>query len=144
MFNKNTDDRLSTWLAFREQLENSNDPFQDTCEFWKNAPFIPYNHNIDPFNRFSWPSPWEIIVNNKYDDFTKALMIGFTIKFTKKFKNTPVEIRTLVDNTKTGRYNIVLIDNMWVLNFDEDKPILFEKISDSFLLENLIELSYPW
>lgn len=143
MFRQSTEERLSSWFSFRKKLENSQSPLQDVCDFWKNCPFIPYNKNIDPFNQYSWPSPWEIIQTNKYDDFTKALMIAWTLKLTDKFKNSNIEIRTIVDNTKTGRYNIIILDNEWILNFDDNGPINDLKILDSFLIENLIEVQIP-
>ena len=143
MFNQDIDSRLSLWFEFRKQLEYSKNPLQEAYDFWNRAPFVPYNNNIDPFNKFDWPTPWEIIVKNKYDDFTKALMIGWTLKLTERFKNTPIEIRTIVDNIKSVRYNIIIVDNKWVLNFDDFVPVNVEKVLDSFLVENLIEVTRP-
>jgi hypothetical protein len=143
MFNQNIDDRLSSWAQFRAQLDNSDQPLNEVWEFWKDAPFIPYNNKIDPFYQQSWPSPWEIIVHNKYDDFTKALMIGLTLKHTKTFKNSKLEIRSLVDNHNTAYYNVVCVDEEWVINYNDNGPILLKNLPDSFLIENLIELSTP-
>lgn len=143
MFRKNIDDRLTMWLDHRKQLEEISNPFDSVWEFWKEAPFIPYNKNIDPFNRYSWPSPWEIIVENKYDDFTKALMIGWTLKLTKRFHDSSIEIKTLLDNTKSLQYNIVYVNDEWAINYSDNGPILARNVPESFLLENLIELEAP-
>jgi len=143
MFNQNVDDRLSSWAQFRARLDESDQPLDEVWEFWKDAPFIPYNNRIDPFYQQSWPSPWEIIVHNKYDDFTKALMIGLTLKHTKTFKNSKLEIRSLVDNHNTAYYNVVCVDEEWVINYNDNGPILLKNLPDSFLIENLIELSTP-
>ncbi len=102
MFHESVDDRLSDWAAFRKSLNTSLTPFEDVCEYWRQAPYIPFNHTIDPFNQRSWPTPWDIIVSNKYDDFTRALMIGWTIKLTDKFKSSKIEIKTLVNNQKVA------------------------------------------
>ena len=107
MFHKPIDDRLSDWALFRRSLETSPTPLEDIWEFWKEAPYIPYNHKIDPFNQKSWPTPWDIIVENKYDDFTKALMIGWSLILTKRFETSKVEIKTLVNDQKTCYYNVV-------------------------------------
>jgi hypothetical protein len=80
MFEKSVEARLSAWASHRAELDNSEDPLTITWEFWRHSPYIPYNHNIEPFNPRSWPTPWDIIVENKYDDFTKSLMIAWTLK----------------------------------------------------------------
>lgn len=141
MFDKSIDDRLSSWAAFRETLETAENPFQSVWDFWKTAPFIPYNNAVDPFFQFGWPTPWDIIVHNKYDDFTKALMIGWTLKLTDRFKNTKIEIRTLVDKEKLTTYNIICVDNEWAINYNDNGPIPMKNIPDSFNIENLIEVT---
>ena len=140
MFSQAVDERLSAWVSHREALDNTDDPLNHLCEFWKNAPFLPYNRNIDPYNQKDWPTPWEIIVDNKYDDFTKALMMAWTLKYTKKFQHSKIEIKTLVNDQKKCYYNIVCVDDQWVLNFDDSGPVGSKNIPDSFYLENLIEL----
>ena len=143
MFEKSIDDRLSSWAQHRACLETSDQPIEDVWEFWKQAPYIPYNNKIDPFYQRSWPSPWQIIVDNKYDDFTKALMIAYSLKLTKRFENTNVGIRTLVDKDKKSYYNIVCVDETWAINYNDNGPILLKNIPDSFLVENLIEVTTP-
>jgi hypothetical protein len=143
MFDLDTDERLSAWLTHRQYIEQSENPFQDIWEFWKSAPFIPYNNKLDPYHQRSWPSPWEIIVNNKYDDFTKSVMIGWTIKLTKRFENSKVEIRTLVDKQKILQYNVIYINDEVAINYSDNGPIDAKDIPDTFLLENIVELTGP-
>jgi hypothetical protein len=139
MFNQTIDDRLSLWAQHRAQLTNSVSPFEDVWEFWKHAPYIPYNNKIDPFHKASWPSPWEIIVDNKYDDFTKAVMIAWTLKLTDKFNKSVIEVRSYVDNKGSKQYNVVCVEG-WAINYIDNGPVTIETIPDSFLLENLVEL----
>ena len=136
MFKKSPDERLSEWKKLRETVDN-------TSEFWGDAPMVTYNHKIDQYNPRSWPSPWEIIVDNKYDDFTIALMIGQTLKLTEKFSNSKIEVRTMVDESRTKLYNLVYIDNNTVLNYEKWKSIESQNIPDSFLLENQVDISMP-
>ena len=143
MFNQSIDDRLSSWAQLRRQAEQSTSPIDDIWEFWKQAPYIPYNNKVDPYHQQSWPSPWEIIVENKYDDFTKALMIAWTIKLTDKFTNSSIEVKSLVDKSKSKQYNIVCVDDIWVINYSDNGPVPASELPDSFLLENLIELKNP-
>jgi len=140
MFNRSTDDRISSWAQFRAQLETCEQPLQCVIDFWRDAPYIPYNHNIDQFNRKSWPTPWDIIVENHYDDFTKALMMAYSLKYTEKFKNSVIELRSLVDNARKTYYNIVCVDGEWAINYKDNEPFALKDIPESFLVENIIEL----
>lgn len=124
-------------------LDQSLQPLEDVWSFWKDAPYIPYNNKIDPYYSFGWPNPWEIIVENKYDDFTKALMISWTLKLTKKYQNSAIEIRSYIDSSRKSTYNVVIIDNQWAINFDDQGPVGIDAIPNSFTLENLIEVSSP-
>lgn len=145
MFDQSVDDRLSNWSQHRRELDqmSSDDAIEMVWEYWKDAPFVPYNRSVDPYYPYSWPTPWEIIADNVYDDFTKALMIGWTLKLTKKFHDSQIEIRTFVDKEKHTQYNIVCVDDRWAINYNDNGPVSVDKIQDSFFLENLIELAPP-
>lgn len=143
MFSQSPDERLSMWREFRTSLEESSDPLLDVIQFWSPAPFIAYNHKVDPYNQRSWPTPWEIIIENKYDDFTKALMIGWTLKYTERYSKSNIQLRTIVDNAKNLAYNVVLVDEKWVLNYDDNQPVDLANVPDSFRLENLVVLDRP-
>jgi hypothetical protein len=143
MFNQPVDNRLTEWIDHRKQLDEVEDPLQEVWDFWHLAPFTPHNRNIDPYYQKSWPSPWEIIEENKYDDFTKALMIGWTLKLTKKFKDSKIELKTFIDQSKTREYNLIYVDEQWVINYNDNGPIDADNVPDSFRLENLVEVSPP-
>lgn len=143
MFDKPLDYRLTAWARHRARINISKQPCDETWEFWKSAPFIAYNRRVDPFNRRSWPTPWEIIKENQYDDFTKALMIAWSLKLTEKFKNSKIEIRTLVDRNKNLVYNVAYVDEKQAINFSDLGPISVNNIPNSLIIENLIELDLP-
>jgi hypothetical protein len=143
MFTLPPDERLSAWSRFRKQLEVSHDPLNELIEFWYSAPFIPFNKNVDPYNSKSWPTPWEIIVENKYDDFTKALLMSWTLKLTDKFKDSKIEIKTYIDGDKKRQYNLIFINNESVLNYFDDKVSSIEVVPESFFIENIIEVQQP-
>jgi hypothetical protein len=143
MFDKNVEKRLDSWLNLRKNLEFSPDPLQEVWNFWNNAPFIPYNNKINPYNETSWPTPWEIIADNQYDDFTKALIIGWTLKLTNKYKTSAILLKTMVDTQKKIEYNLVYIDDTWVINYSDNGPVLPNKIPSSFEIENIIEVTAP-
>jgi hypothetical protein len=143
MFDLDEDDRWSAWSDLRKRLNNSNDPLQEAIDFWAQTPFVAHNHKIDPFYQASWPTPWEIIIENRYDDFTKAVMIGYTLLLTEKFKNCEVQIKTLVDTQFKRLYNVVYVDNEWVLNYDDGRVLHVDNIPSLYSLENLVELKRP-
>lgn len=143
MFLQSPDERLSDWREFRKSLEDSPNPLLAVVEFWSQAPFIPFNHKVDPYNQRAWPTPWEIIIENKYDDFTRALMMGWTLKCTERFSKSDIQIRSVVDNAQNLAYNLVFVDDKWVLNYDDNQPVEAARVSDSFRLENLVVLERP-
>lgn len=137
------EDRITVWVSFRRSLDQSLDPLSDIAYFWGNTKTIPFNKNIDPYNSFSWPTPWEIIADNCYDELTLTIIIGYTVKLTDCFKDSKVEIKTFVDSTKKRLYNLVFVDDKFVLNYEKGYVVTADKVPDSFFLENLVELSRP-
>jgi hypothetical protein len=73
----------------------------------------------------------------------KALMIGWTLKLTKQFKNSKIELRTMVDTNRRREYNLVYIDDKWILNYNDEGPVLTTEVIEQFKLENLVEVQVP-
>jgi len=142
MFNKSPDERLSDWSDFRKELAASDAPLDTLANFWSSAPRIIHNPKIDPYNPKSWPTPWELIYENKYDDFTLALMMGYTLKLSERFKNDKIEIKTMVDSQKTRLYNLVYVNETDVLNY-ESSSIKAQDLDSELYLENIVEIVYP-
>lgn len=141
MFNQPVDSRLTEWLDHRRQLDQSEDPLQAVWDFWQSAPFTPHNKNIDPYHQKSWPTPWEIIEYNRYDDFTKSLMIAWTLKLSNRFKDSKIELKMFIDSAKTRQYNLIYVDDSWVINYNDNGPVKIDGVPDSLRLENLVEVS---
>lgn len=137
------EDGLSVWAQFRQSLSDSDQVLADIANFWSETKLIPFNHSVDPYNSNSWPNPWTIIDQGKYDDLTLAIMIGYTIKLTEQFKDSSVEIRTMVDSARTRLYNLVYVDSAYVLNYARDQVVNAQDIPESLLLENLVEIKRP-
>jgi hypothetical protein len=143
MFDLDVDDRLAAWSDLRKSLSASCSPLQDIVTFWSKTPFVAFNHRIDPFYQASWPTPWEIIVENQYDDFTKAVMMGYTLLLTDRYKDSQVQIKTLVDTTKNRLYNVLCVDDTWALNYRDNEVVLVDNIPSLYNLENLVNLERP-
>lgn len=139
MFSKSADDRMAAWLVLRKQVELSSTPLELISEFWSQAPFIPYNRLVDPYNQPSWPTPWEIIIENKYDDFTIALMMAYSIKYTNKYQESNIEIRQYFTESRSQMYNLVCIDSEYVLNYGNTGQVIqVSDIPETFLLDNIV------
>jgi len=143
MFKKSLEERLSTWAEFRKSLEQDPDPLQSVINFWSQAPQITHNHKIDPFNSKQWPTPWEIIAENRYDDFTLAIMISLTLKLTNRFKKDQIQIKTMVDRERTRLYNLVVMNDEYVLNYNKDSIVKTQDIDDLLYMENVIDINFP-
>ena len=143
MFHKSPDERLSVWSDFRKELDTIDNPLTSLVEFWNNAPRVIHNHKIDPYNAKSWPTPWDLIVENKYDDFTLALMMAYTLKLTKKYQNDKIEVRTMVDSSKTKLYNLVYVNDEDVLNYERASAIKAQLVDESLYLENVVDIIFP-
>jgi hypothetical protein len=85
----------------------------------------------------------EIIVENHYDDFTKAVMMGYTLLLTDRYKDSTIEIKTLVDTTKNRLYNVVYVDDTWVLNYSDTEVVTADNVPSLYNLENLVNLERP-
>lgn len=115
MFDTYGNERLTVWKQFRNQLESSSDPYQEVATFWSRAPTV--NPYINPENPSSWPDPWHLVLDNRYDDLAIALGMLYTIKLTQRFMNSDFEIHMSISNKKENSYFLVL-DRQHVLNYE--------------------------
>ena len=70
-------------------------------------------------------------------------MIGYTLLLTEQYKNSDVQIKTLVDTEFKRLYNVVYVDDTWALNYDDNKVVPASNIPTLYRLENLIGLKRP-
>jgi|SaaInl59LU_5_DNA_1037362.scaffolds.fasta_scaffold10323_2 hypothetical protein len=116
MFNKPYEDRLTLWREFRESLEVVSDPINAAIQFYSTAPKVTLN--ADPWNREAWPTPWELLQDNEYCNFTRVLGICYSLQLTDCFKESQIEIHIYTDSKK-GYVFLLLIDNH-VIGWEED------------------------
>jgi len=109
MFNLPYEDRLSAWHNFRAKLETSDTPIEDAIEFYSRAPTV--SIHTDPYDKSVWPSPWELILENQYDDFCIVLGMCYSLQLTDRFKGSSVEIHIGIDNKKSLTYYLLKIGN---------------------------------
>ena len=112
MFDKTYVDRLKLWRDLRSKLEESKTPFEDTIEFWNNAPLS--SIATDPYDKDTWPTPWEMIEENRYCDFTKILAIYYTLQLTDRFSDSRFEIHITLDEKESVLRYLLFVDNLTI------------------------------
>ena len=108
MFDKKYEDRLTIWREFRNELETSADPLQDTIDFYNQAPYCLIA--ADPFTPSSWPTAWELLEENNYCAFVKILAICYTLQLTDVLSQASYEIHITRDFKNSSTYYLLYVD----------------------------------
>lgn len=119
MFNKKYEQRLELWAKFRETLEDSQDPLVDTIDFYRQSPTV--SIHTDPWNPESWPTPWELINENQYCEFTRVLGWCYSLQLTDRFNGSKFEIHIITDNCLSYKY-LLFVDD-FVLGYKEGEVV---------------------
>ena len=133
MFNLYGNERLTSWKQFRDTLEISTSPFEDVAELWSHAPFV--SAFINPHTPESWPDPWHLIIDGKFDDLAIVLGMLYTLKLTKRFADAEFVIHMDELKNKTPTYWLV-INGKYVLNYHFKEVVSLEnlpKVSTSII-----------
>lgn len=102
MFDKQKyEDRLSSWSRFRDVLSTSEDTIQEVINFYDKAPRV--SINTDPWDKKTWPTPWELVAENQYCNFCILLGICYTLQLSNCFTGEKFEIYigTNIEKSKT-------------------------------------------
>lgn len=126
MFDLNETNKLQQWKNFRNSLELSSTAFEDVAQFWSRAPFV--SNYLDPFDPKSWPDPWQLIINNKFDDLGIVLGMCYTLQLTERFKDNKFEIHMSMSQLKKDWRYMLLIDDNTVLNWNYGSVTNFNEI----------------
>lgn len=120
MFDKKYEDRLRIWSDFRNSLENSRDPIQETIDFYSKAPLV--NIVVDPYDKDTWLDPWQMIYENTYCNFSIILSIAYTLKLTERFSQSNFEIHICTDNSKSEVKYLLCVEDS-VVGYRIDKAV---------------------
>ncbi len=131
MFDNNEKNRLQQWKEFRTQLESSSTAFDDTAHLWSRAPFV--NNFLDPFDSKSWPDPWKLIIDNKFDNLGIALGMCYTLQLTERFKDSLFEIHMSMSPMKKDWRYCLIVDNSVVLNWNFGLVASVNEIDDNLV-----------
>ena len=104
------EDRLACWAEFRRDLESSQNPIQDVVGFYSQAPQV--SINTDPWDRDTWPTPWELIHENQYCQCCKLLGICYTLQLSEQFTWDRIEIYIGTDSKRSRTLYLLRLDDL--------------------------------
>lgn len=123
--NKDYETRLAEWVKCRRAIEISKNPIDFAISIYDN---VEQNSlQCDPWDKNSWPTPWELIYTNKYCAFTKVLGIIYTLKLTKMFSHSQFFL-LICQNIEIGNIDFGLELDKKCYLYNSDNEIL-KKIS---------------
>lgn len=125
MFDLYDNHRLTHWKKFRDSLENSQTPFDDVCDFWSKAPFV--SQYLDCDKPETWPDPWHLVIDGKFDDLAICLGMFYTLKLTQRFMDAKYEIHKSMLSDDQKKF-FLIVNRLVVLNFDYGVPIEYSKL----------------
>jgi hypothetical protein len=103
---------LESWIKLRESLETSDNPFNEVVSFFSKQPSVKIY--TDPYDQSSWPTPWELILENMYCPFNFILGVCYTLQLTERFKTCQPKIHIAFDNSnKTVYYLLIVHDKVY-------------------------------
>lgn len=112
--------RLRAWYELRQQLDGHST--EDICvnvdKFWQLCPLV--NHYLHTDYMDEWPNPWELISENNYCPYARALGMIYTLLL------LGVEGIDLVDAVDNNSEDVVLVlvDNAkYILNYWPDSVL---------------------
>lgn len=124
MFDKKYETRLQEWSNFRASLETSQSPFDDVIKFYNQSPLVPLN--TDPWDSNTWPSPWELLFENEYCEFSRVLGWCYSLQLTDRFNGSNFEIHTFAHQEKSYIY-CLKVDNK-LLGFNENEVMEYKDL----------------
>lgn len=90
MFDLYGNERLICWKKFRNHLEDSPAALEECIRWWSKAPFVsPY---LNPLDSKSWPDPWHLVLDAKFDNLAIILGMLYTLQLTDRFKHDQFKI----------------------------------------------------
>jgi len=106
-------DKLQEWSNLRENMKSVSVEQQCilTDNWWQKAPLV--NHYLHPNCIEEWPNPWELINDNEYCFYARALGMAYTL-YLSDTKNIEMYEATDQENTELA---LIIVDNTYILNY---------------------------
>jgi hypothetical protein len=137
MFNKKYEDRLRSWVEFRDFIETSADPIQECINFYRNAPTV--NIQVDPWDANSWLNPWELLRENRYCEFSIILGICYSLQLTDSFLDAKFVIH-ICTNTADSEVKYLLSIDDKVIGYDPERWVDKSELPETLRIEIAYEM----
>jgi len=137
MFDLPYEDRLRAWRNFRNYLEESQKPLQDTINFVNQAPVGKLEFNV--WNDSEWPQPWELVERNQFSEFAKILLICYTLQLTERFAEEKVEIH-IGSRVENNEMLFLLYFGDQVIGYVYDIPVPVDQLPKSIVSQRIFTM----
>ena len=127
-------EKLEAWRNFRQGVEKSCDPIQEVIDFADTAPVV--ERNINPWNQQEFPTPWELLQQNRYTDFCRILLICYTLQLTDRFSTEDFEIHICTDTDSSERMYLLFVKDL-VIGYDNSCAIPHEELPNTVVSQRL-------
>ena len=135
---KSFEDRLFFWSEFRDRVKNENDPIRATISLYSQAPWV--SIHTDPYDRSTWPNPWELIQENQYCDFCKLLGICYTLQLSDCFSDEEFEIH-IQRSDETGELYYLLFVGNRVVGYDGETHVANTELPPDLSVQHRYKMS---
>lgn len=109
--------RLTAWKDLRKEVslsENIEEKINLALQFWRMAPL--QNNVLDWDKCENWPTPWELLNNNKFCDSTLSLAVAYTLVLSDPEIFTDIMLMLVTDRINHVQKIMVKTNNL-VLNY---------------------------
>jgi hypothetical protein len=120
IFQGNYEPRLQSWYDLRQEVKDIDRKSQciKIDDWWQKCPLV--NHYLHPDFTQEWPGPWELLVENNYCPYARALGMIYTL-FMLGIKD--IDLVDAIDNNSEDVV-LVLVDNAkYIMNYWPDTVV---------------------
>ena len=113
---KNLRTTMTTELTDTEHLEK-------VSAFWSNAPLSV--RIIDWDLPESWPDPWSLMYQNKFDESAVSLGMFYTLLLSNdnRWQNDRLQLQLITDLHRSTQLIVLKVDNRWLMNVEYNQVI---------------------
>lgn len=134
-------ERLACWREFRLELQDKytscSDPvviLEHINTWWKYVPIV--SVAMDPFNRKTWPSIWELIYQGECCKYSRGLALAYNMHYIDQDIN--VKVSRVFDTKNNDEYFIAIWNDSYVLNS------LYGDIVDFPSVDTTLDIRESW
>lgn len=126
-----------SWRDLRSQLSHDKSDLEHldlVVKFWAKAPLV--HQFLDWDHTDTWLDPWELMLSGKFDESSISIGMEYTLLLSDDGRWTPDRLTLafvcLAD--RSMQYIVLLVDNLYVLNFRYNSIVELEKVANEFAI----------